>query len=92
MRDNQTFKLVCDACGSLTIKVANPEGAPEATIVECGRCHSPRGNAGSPSRSRQAGTQRPVRVLNCRATMHRKIKAIVARLRDRKRLYAESQR
>jgi hypothetical protein len=27
----------------LTIKVANPEGAPEATIVECGRCHSPRG-------------------------------------------------
>jgi hypothetical protein len=27
----------------MTIKVANPEGAPEATIVECGRCHSPRG-------------------------------------------------
>jgi hypothetical protein len=41
--DNPKFKFVCDVCGSMTIKVANPEGAPEATIVECGRCHSPRG-------------------------------------------------
>jgi hypothetical protein len=27
----------------MTIKVARPEKAPETTIVECGRCSSPRG-------------------------------------------------
>jgi Zn finger protein HypA/HybF involved in hydrogenase expression len=43
MLDSQKFKFVCDACGSMTIKVASPERAPETTIVECGRCHSPRG-------------------------------------------------
>ncbi len=41
--DNQKFKFVCEACGSLTIKVAHPDRAPGATIVECGRCNSPRG-------------------------------------------------
>jgi hypothetical protein len=29
--------------GSLTIKVEILERAPETIIVECGRCHSPRG-------------------------------------------------
>jgi hypothetical protein len=43
MLDNPKFKFVCDACGSMTIKVAYPERAPETTIVECGRCSSPRG-------------------------------------------------
>jgi hypothetical protein len=42
-KNDRKFKVVCDACGSLTIRVVNPQGAPEATIVECGRCHSPRG-------------------------------------------------
>jgi hypothetical protein len=41
--DNQKFQFVCDACGSLKVKVAHPEQAPETTIVECGRCNSPRG-------------------------------------------------
>jgi len=41
--DNHKFQLVCEACGSLTIKVAHPDRAPGATIVECGRCNSPRG-------------------------------------------------
>ena len=41
--DHQKFKFVCETCGSLTIKVAHPDGAPGATIVECGRCNSPRG-------------------------------------------------
>jgi hypothetical protein len=47
MLNNQKFKFVCDACGSLSIKVAKPEQAPETTIVECGRCNSPRGTLGS---------------------------------------------
>jgi len=41
--DNQKFQFVCEVCGSLTIKVAHPDRAPDTTIVECGRCNSPRG-------------------------------------------------
>jgi len=41
--DVQKFKFVCEACGSLTIKVAHPDRAPDTTIVECGRCDTPRG-------------------------------------------------
>jgi hypothetical protein len=37
------FKFVCDACGSLAIKIAYPECAPVTTVVECARCSSPRG-------------------------------------------------
>jgi len=44
---DQKFKFVCDACGSMSIKVAKPEQAPETTIVECGRCNSPRGTLAS---------------------------------------------
>jgi transcription elongation factor Elf1 len=43
MSDAQKFKFVCDVCGSMTIKIVNLEGEPEKTIVECGRCHVPRG-------------------------------------------------
>jgi hypothetical protein len=41
------FKTVCDACGSLGIKIAHPESAPEATPIECARCGAPRGTLGS---------------------------------------------
>jgi hypothetical protein len=44
---DRKFKFVCDACGSMSIKVAKPEQAPETTIVECGRCNSPRGTLAS---------------------------------------------
>jgi hypothetical protein len=43
MIDNNTFKLVCENCGSLTIRVADPEQVDAAAMVECGRCGSPRG-------------------------------------------------
>jgi hypothetical protein len=43
MIDNNTFKLVCDNCGSLTIRVANPTPADAAAVVECGPCRFPRG-------------------------------------------------
>jgi hypothetical protein len=39
MGDLPKFKFVCDACGSMTIKVAYPDRAPETMIVECGRCN-----------------------------------------------------
>ena len=47
MDDVQKFKFVCDACGSMTIKVANPDRAPETTVIECGRCNAPRGTLAS---------------------------------------------
>jgi hypothetical protein len=43
MLERSKFKFICDACGSLTIQIANPEQAPDTTVVECGRCKAPRG-------------------------------------------------
>lgn len=37
------FKIVCDDCGSLSIKVADPVRARETTRVECVRCGVVRG-------------------------------------------------
>ena len=37
------FKTVCQECGSLSIKVADPINAPGATPVQCGRCGAVRG-------------------------------------------------
>jgi Zn finger protein HypA/HybF involved in hydrogenase expression len=47
MFNEHKFQFVCEACGSMTIKIDSPEQAAETTIVECGRCHSPRGTMGS---------------------------------------------
>lgn len=43
MLDKNTFKLVCDDCGSLTIRAENYDRADAAAIIECGRCKSQRG-------------------------------------------------
>src|SRR3954447_20536702 len=56
------FQFVCEACGSLTIKVAHPDRAPDTTIVECGRCNSPRGTLAALRHFARQG-QRSVRVL-----------------------------
>jgi hypothetical protein len=40
------FKIVCDQCGSLTIKVVDPANSPAATLVQCGRCNAVRGTLG----------------------------------------------
>ena len=41
------FKTVCEACGSLGIRITHPERAPESTVVECARCGGPRGTLGA---------------------------------------------
>jgi hypothetical protein len=46
MDTNVEFRLVCDDCGSLTIKIENPEGASREAIVYCGRCGASRGSLG----------------------------------------------
>jgi hypothetical protein len=42
----QRFKIVCEDCGSLSIKVADPANSPAATLVQCGRCSAVRGTVG----------------------------------------------
>jgi hypothetical protein len=37
------FKIVCDVCGSLSIKAADPLNASVSIQVECGRCGAIRG-------------------------------------------------
>jgi len=41
------FQMVCGKCGSLTIKIENPEGASRDAIVFCGRCGASRGTIGA---------------------------------------------
>jgi hypothetical protein len=45
--EQSEFKTVCDACGSLGIKIAHPESGPESAVVECARCGGPRGTLGA---------------------------------------------
>jgi hypothetical protein len=37
------LKVVCDACGGLSIKPVDPAAAPCATLVHCRRCNAVRG-------------------------------------------------
>jgi hypothetical protein len=37
------FKIVCEQCGSLSIKITDPVNSPVATPVRCGRCGVIRG-------------------------------------------------
>ena len=37
------LKIVCDECGSLSIKVIDPKTAPGTTMIQCGRCNAVRG-------------------------------------------------
>jgi hypothetical protein len=40
---NAGFKVVCDQCGSLSIKLANPASEALTTPIQCGRCSAARG-------------------------------------------------
>jgi hypothetical protein len=41
------FQMVCGLCGSLKIKIENPEVAPRESIVYCGNCGASRGTMGA---------------------------------------------
>jgi hypothetical protein len=47
MNINVEFQMVCDDCGSLTIKIENPEGASRETVVYGGCCGASRGTIGA---------------------------------------------
>jgi hypothetical protein len=38
-----SFKVVCDNCGSLSIKLTEPGKAALETTIKCGRCSAVRG-------------------------------------------------
>jgi hypothetical protein len=42
-RERSRFKIVCEACGSLSIKVADPANSSSANLVRCRRCNAVRG-------------------------------------------------
>jgi hypothetical protein len=42
-RGRSQFKIVCDECGSLSIKLVDPANLPETAQVQCGRCSAVRG-------------------------------------------------
>jgi hypothetical protein len=42
-REPSRFKVVCEDCGSLSIKIKDPVNSPGTTPVQCGRCGAVRG-------------------------------------------------
>jgi hypothetical protein len=47
MDGHAEFKLVCDNCNSLSIRIDVAEGAPSSTPIRCGHCEAPRGTLGN---------------------------------------------
>jgi hypothetical protein len=61
LMDRQTFKLVCEQCGSLTVALPVEAQPDPCSILKCGRCGSPRGTLQSlRDTSIQAGIRHPV--------------------------------
>jgi ribosomal protein S27E len=42
-RQRSRFKVVCEDCGGLSIKVEDPAHSPATALVRCGRCNAIRG-------------------------------------------------
>ena|ERR1700694_4112605 len=47
MNNSIDFQMICDECGSLKIKIENPETASREAIVHCGHCGISRGTMGA---------------------------------------------
>jgi DNA-directed RNA polymerase subunit RPC12/RpoP len=47
MNTSVEFQMVCSECGSLTIKIENPESTSRGAVVYCGHCGAPRGTVGA---------------------------------------------
>jgi hypothetical protein len=61
LMNGQTFKLVCERCGSLTVALPIEAQPDPWSILKCGRCGSPRGTLQSlRDTSIQAGIRHPV--------------------------------
>jgi hypothetical protein len=61
LKDRQTFKPICEQCGSLTVALPIETRPDPCSILKCGRCGSPRGTLQSlRNTSIQAGIRHPV--------------------------------
>ena len=40
------FRIVCDCCGSLSIRIADPATSPASALVQCRGCDAVRGTLG----------------------------------------------
>ena len=61
LMNGQTFKLVCERCGSLTVALPIEAQPDPCSILKCGRCGSPRGTLQSlRDTSIQAGIRYPL--------------------------------
>jgi hypothetical protein len=72
MVTNQDFRVVCDDCGSLTIKIESPERASRDAIVYCGGCGVSRGTVGALRDLAVRGGAQPVPQLTARAKKPKK--------------------
>ena len=45
-RDQPGLKVVCEACGNLSIKAIDPARAPDHAAIHCRRCNAVRGTLG----------------------------------------------
>jgi hypothetical protein len=45
-RARSGFRIVCDCCGGLSIKMADPTTSPDTALVQCRRCDAVRGTLG----------------------------------------------
>jgi hypothetical protein len=41
--ERSAFKMVCDSCGSMSIKMTNPPSTASDAPIHCGRCGAVRG-------------------------------------------------
>jgi hypothetical protein len=61
LQDSQTYKPICEQCGSLTVALPFEAEPDPCSILKCGRCGSPRGTLQSlRDTSIQAGARHPV--------------------------------
>jgi hypothetical protein len=47
MNNDVDFQMVCGDCGSLAVKIENPEQASREAIIYCGDCGASRGTMGA---------------------------------------------
>ncbi len=51
------FRIVCDCCGSLSIRIVDPANSPASALVQCRGCDAVRGTLGDLRDLGRSGTE-----------------------------------
>jgi hypothetical protein len=51
------FRIVCDCCGTLSIRIADPANSPASALVQCRGCDAVRGTLGDLRDLGRSGTE-----------------------------------